>query len=153
MSSKNTKLSMIRIPRDLRNKLKAKAAIQDKTLMEFIVEILKKYLATLCVLIMFIGCGTTTTYVQVDPVNKKRFEHDQKMSMGLSMKTIMDRFGSPGQSHMVGYGTGTAIRWIYYSNIACNSLMCTVYFDPIDKVVVGHDNWRIEFNNQVQYED
>jgi len=99
-------------------------------------------------MIILTSCGSTS-YVKVDPVNMKRFNHDQKMVEGLSRQEVLTRFGSPDQAFETTFGTKGAVVWRYHHKIFCShkGTRCDVYFRN-DRVIYT-SNFRMEFNNTV----
>ena len=138
----------INIPKELHTKLKLEATKQGISIMALLTRIITNYLATLCVMLMFVGCGTVS-YVKVDKVNMDRFTHDQKIVEGLSRQEVLDKFGSPDQAFATTFGAKGAIVWRYNYKIFCSQrgTRCDVYFR--NDSVIYTSNFRMEFSNLV----
>ena len=100
---------------------------------------------SLVLLVMLMGCANM--YTKVDPVNMKRFEHDQKVVKGMTKMEVLDLFGSPDVAYARSYG----FEWRYYQNIFCGNdgQVCSFYFNEDEKLNDSY-NIRMEFNNTVK---
>lgn len=85
-----------------------------------------------------------------DTINKGRYQHDEKILTGMTMKEVMDRFGSP-QLVEKRYHSQWVIEFTYYRSLYCTSIYCFVRFDLEDKKVVDYINFRQEFTDLVSY--
>jgi outer membrane protein assembly factor BamE (lipoprotein component of BamABCDE complex) len=96
--------------------------------------------------ILFTLASCSSTYVKVDKVNYDRFEHDQKVVIGMSKKEVLKKFGSPDMASSKNYGT----QWKYYHKIFCahDGAVCAFYFDDGGKLIDTF-NVRMEFNDTV----
>jgi hypothetical protein len=103
-----------------------------------------KTLISICMLMLFVSCGSTFT--KVDKVNYARYEHDQKIEKGIGMKEVMDKFGSPHDVKNYGYNGEGTTTFVYYRAIQCKVVYCFVVFDD-DKEVINFDEFRQEYVN------
>lgn len=142
-------MKTLQIPSDLHKKLKMKAIEEGKTMLQLLIEIITKYLA-MVVLVLFVGCATHYTKGP-DEVNAKRYNHDEKIREGMTMKEVMDTFGSPSQVKNAFFVSETVIEFVYYRSIYCESIYCFVHFDKDSKEVVRSINFRQEFTELVKY--
>lgn len=110
-----------------------------------------KTLISLCILFLFVSCASTYTKGP-DPVNAKRYNHDEKIRNGMTMKEVMDTFGSPHQvkREFVSRAMDIVPVFVYYRSIYCETVYCFVMFDK-DKEVIHSVNFRAEFTDDVKY--
>lgn len=138
--------STVKIDPDLRDKLKIKAIEQNTTLGKLIDSILRKSLMILC-LLMVIGCASKKL-VPTDPVNYKRFQHSQKIRVGMTHREVLDAFGSPTVAKEYSWAGKPAVQWIWTRSIHCATWDCYAYFDLSGRVFHS-SGFRLEFDNNV----
>jgi len=100
--------------------------------------------ALLLIVLMALLTSCASTYTKVDKPNYDRYEHDQKISKGMSTREVMDMFGSPQIVKEVFHYNRVVLEFTYYRGIHCKSTYCFVHFDREDKKVI---NW-IEFRQE-----
>jgi hypothetical protein len=105
-------------------------------------------LITLSLLFLITSCATKTI-IHVDPVNEKRFLHDQKIKAGMTQREVIQMFGSPDEVIQTNYIKAASIEWVYYRKMFCahQSDRCYVTFDREDRVI-DHFNFRMEMSNR-----
>jgi hypothetical protein len=105
-----------------------------------------KTILMLSMILLLTACGTPERYVQVDKTNMKRFEHDQKVRIGMTKQEVLAKFGTPDNTRDAGYG----IYFEYFNKIFCNaaeSAYCYLYLKK--GIVVNSFAIRMEFNDTV----
>jgi hypothetical protein len=141
-------MKTLKISESLHKQLKEASKRSGRSIMHIVAEAIKKYLATLSVLILFVGCSTVK-YVEIDKPNYKKYQHEQVVRTGMSMKEALDTFGSPDSSK-IDYAMGqTTITWVYYKKIFCDQFACFLNFSVTDKKLVSQNGFRVEFNHHV----
>lgn len=144
----------IRFRSEIHATIKRLAKERGMSMRDFVEYLVKFFMnkTVLLILLVMVGCSSAQhDFVKVDEVNEMRFRHSQKIEVGLDMQTVLNRFGSPQSSTTTYYGGRPVIVWLYYNHIACDNFTCKVMFDAVNKKVSNFYNWRIEFNNNVQY--
>ena len=142
-------MKTLKITNDLHLKLKKEALRRNMTLMQLVIEIITKYFATLCLTVLLVSCASQKMYTKIDETNYERFEHKQKIELGLSMQQVLKMFGTPSD-YKKGWRDGEdTVEFIYYNNIACSSVYCFVEFNLDDKEVVHFVNFRMEYINLI----
>jgi len=117
--------------------------------MQLVIEIITRYFATLCLTVLLVSCASQKMYTKIDETNYERFEHKQKIELGLSMQQVLKMFGTPSD-YKKGWRDGEdTVEFIYYNNIACSSVYCFVEFNLDDKEVVHFVNFRMEYINLI----
>jgi len=91
------------------------------------------------------SCGSITHYVKVDPVNEKRFSHDQKITSGMTQQETLNMFGSPSVAKRVYHTPHHNVLWIYKDKLFCTGYYCTVSFKG--GRVVGYTRFSMEFSD------
>jgi hypothetical protein len=109
----------------------------------------RMHIILISLLFIFVSCSTTKHIVHVDPVNEKRFLHDQKIKAGMTHKEVMLMFGSPDEAMEAHYIKAASIKWVYYRKMFCahQSDRCYVTFDRENRVI-DHFNFRMEVSNR-----
>ena len=105
-----------------------------------------KYMSTLCVLFLFVSCSSTT-YTKIDEPNYKRYNHDQKIELGMTVEEVLNSFGSPSHIDKTWGNKMMVIEFRYYRAIHCQEMMCFVQFDEESRKVVNYINFRGEYIN------
>lgn len=141
-------LKNILIPMELHRLLKAEAAKQGKTIMDMLIEIIKKHLGLMVVMVMVVGCAHNL--VPVDKTNYARFEHDQKVLAGMDRSEVLQKFGTPNHSEEANWSGKNVLIWNYNRAIFCGheSENCAFYFDRDNRLFHTY-NVRMEFNYSV----
>ena len=142
-------IKLVKVTEEIHKRLKQEALDKNITLFELLTRILKRHFGILILILTVSACSSTKMYTKVDRVNPERYEHQQKIELGLSMRQVVSRFGSP-QEVKRNYVNQRVIEFVYYRNIACSSVFCFVRFDEEEKRVVSHDNFRQEYTNYLQ---
>lgn len=96
--------------------------------------------------LLLASCGTTK-YVYVDKVNYKRYQHDQKVRVGMSQKEVMNMFGSPDNVRKTYNYGGERVQFVYYKKIFCRTTTCFVYFKG--QRATDFTYFRQEFDNSL----
>lgn len=131
----------VKVDTNTHHDLKVQSAKENLSIKELIMKLVKNYLALLTVL-TFVGCATT--YTKVDKTNWERFEHDQKIAIGMTMEEITKSFGSPQKAEVyTDWLTGTHINWTYTYSIHCQWAECYVTFE--EGKVTKYQGFRMEY--------
>ena len=140
-------IKTINISKKRHDQLKLASSIKNISMVDLVDAILNKALKSILpilVLFVMVSCSTVR-YVEVDPVNMKRFQHKQKIEAGMTEREVLEMLGSPDDikhKYMVSKGVTC---WEYYKKIFCSGYRCYVYFDRDSKVMFTHDV-RMEFD-------
>ena len=140
-------LKTIKVTKEIHHKIRQQAAQEGITILQLITKIFLKYVTSLCLLLL-VSCASTE-YVYVDKVNMKRFQHEQKVVVGMDRNEVLVKFGSPDEAYETVWANRGAVVWVYHRKIFCahQGTRCKLFFR--EGKVIYDNNFRMEFNQTV----
>ena len=144
-------MKTLKIPTELHQALKVQAAKQGVSLMQLIVTILKKYLATLAIVLTLVSCASPRHYTtKVEEFGYDKIEHRQKIYIGQNKEEVLRNFGAPTRVQTVQLNFNNRVEIEYLYAVWCSYPSCRVYVDPETNKVTSYLNFRYEYTEELK---
>lgn len=144
-------MKTLKIPTELHQALKIEAAKQGVSIMELVVMILKKYLATLAVVLTLVSCASPRHYTtKVPEFSYEQIAHQQKIAVGQDKEEVLKNFGAPTRVQMVQLNFNNRVEIEYLYAVWCSYPSCRVYVDPETNKVTSYLNFRYEYTEELK---